>query len=58
VSQLTDAGLVDEYQLVLHGIALGRGRKLFDLRDRVRLALVKTRVFENGNVVLWYERAS
>jgi dihydrofolate reductase len=58
VSQLTDAGLVDEYQLVLHGIALGRGRKMFDLRDRARLALVKTRVFENGNVVLWYEPAS
>ncbi len=57
VSQLTDAGLVDEYQLVLNGIALGRGKKMFDLREKTPLALVKTRVFKNGNVVLWYERA-
>jgi dihydrofolate reductase len=57
VSQLTDAGLVDEYQLVLHGIALGRGKKMFDVRERTPLALVKTRVFTNGNVVLWYQRA-
>jgi len=57
VSQLTDAGLVDEYQLVLHGIALGRGKKMFDVRERTPLALVKTRVFKNGNVVLWYEPA-
>ena len=57
VSQLTDAALVDEYQLVLHGIALGRGKKMFDIREKTPLALTKTRVFKNGNVVLWYERA-
>ncbi len=57
VSQLTDADLIDEYQLVLHGIALGRGKKMFDVRERTPFALVKTRVFKNGNVVLWYERA-
>ncbi len=55
VSQLTDAGLVDEYQIVLHGIALGRGKKMFDIRERTPLALTKTRVFKNGSVVLWYE---
>ncbi len=57
VSQLTDAGLVDEYQLVLHPIALGRGKKMLDVRERTPLVLMKTRVFKNGNVVLWYERA-
>jgi dihydrofolate reductase len=57
VSQLTDAGLVDEYQLVLHGVALGRGKRMFDIREKTPLALTKTRVFKNGNVVLWYERA-
>ena len=55
VSQLTDANLVDEYQIVLHGIALGRGKKMFDIREKTPLALMKTRVFKNGNVVLWYE---
>jgi len=57
VSQLTDAGLVDEYQVVVNGIALGRGRRMFDVREKTRLTLKKTRVFKNGNVVLWYEPA-
>lgn len=55
VSQLTEAGLVDEYQVVLHGIVLGRGNGMFDVREKTPLALKKTRVFGNGNVVLWYE---
>jgi dihydrofolate reductase len=58
VSQLTGAGLVDEYELVLHPIALGRGKRMFDIRDQARLTLMKTRVFKNGNVVLWYQRPS
>ncbi len=58
VSQLTDAGLIDEYQLVVHGIALGHGKGMFDVQEKTRLALQKARVFKNGNVVLWYERAS
>ena len=57
VSQLTDAGLIDEYQLVVHGIALGRGKSIFDVREKTRLDLKKSRVFGNGNVVLWYEPA-
>jgi dihydrofolate reductase len=57
VSQLTDARLIDEYQVVLHGIALGRGKGMFDVGEKTRLALKKSRVFGNGNVVLWYEPA-
>ena len=57
VSQLTDAGLVDEYQVVVHGLVLGRGKKMFDVREKTPLALKKSRVFGNGNVVLWYEPA-
>lgn len=56
VSQLTDARLVDEYQIVLNGIVLGSGRTLFEgVEERANLRLKKTRSFSNGNVVLWYE---
>jgi dihydrofolate reductase len=55
VTQLTDAGLVDEFQMVLNPVVLGSGRTMFDgLRRRVDLALKTTRSFGNGNVVLSY----
>jgi dihydrofolate reductase len=55
VSQLTEAGLVDEYQIVVNPIVLGRGRTLFEtVRDKRPLSLTQTRKFTNGNVVLWY----
>jgi dihydrofolate reductase len=57
VSQLTDAGLVDEYQVVVNPIVLGRGRGMFDVREKARLTFKKARTFGNGNVVLWYEPA-
>lgn len=58
VSQLAQAGLIDGYQIVLNPIALGKGRTLFEtIQDRVPLRLTKTRTFQNGNVVLWYEPA-
>ncbi|WP_437985889.1 dihydrofolate reductase family protein [Sorangium sp. So ce117] len=56
VAQLTDARLIDEYQLVVNGIVLGSGRTLFEgVKERANLRLKKTRSFSNGNVVLWYE---
>jgi dihydrofolate reductase len=58
VSQLTNARVIDEYQLVLNAIVLGRGRKLFDeVQEKLPLTLKKTRVFGNGNIVLWYAPA-
>jgi dihydrofolate reductase len=56
VSQLTQAGLIDEYQMVVNPIVLGKGTTMFEgLKDNVPLKLTKTRPFKNGNVVLWYE---
>jgi dihydrofolate reductase len=60
VAQLTDARLIDEYQIVLCAVVLGGGRTMFQgVKQKQDLSLKKARPFSNGNVVLWYEpRAS
>lgn len=56
VSQLTQEGLIDEYQVVVNPIVLGKGRTMFDgVKEKVDLKLTKTRAFGNGNVFLCYE---
>jgi len=57
VSQLTQEGLIDEYQIVVIPIILGQGRTLFEgITEQRYLKLIKTRAFGNGNVLLCYER--
>ena len=59
VSQLAQAGLIDEYQVVVVPIVLGKGRTLFEgVKDKLGLKRTRTRAFGNGNVVIWYEPAS
>jgi dihydrofolate reductase len=56
VSQLAQAGLIDEYQLVVKPVALGEGRTMFEgIKQKLSLKLTKTRAFTNGNVLLSYE---
>jgi dihydrofolate reductase len=58
VTQLTDAGLIDEYQFVVVPIVLGAGRTVFeDLKRPCKLKLKKSISFKNGNVVSSYLRA-
>ena len=56
VSQLAQAGLIDEYQIVIKPVVLGEGRTMFDgVKEKLTLKLTKTRAFTNGNVLLCYE---
>ncbi len=56
VSQLTQARLIDEYQVVVISIVLGQGRTMFEgIQERLPLKLTRTRTFNNGNVLLYYE---
>jgi dihydrofolate reductase len=56
VSQLTQAGLIDEFQIVVKPLALGKGRTMFEgIKERLNLKQTKTRTFGNGNVLLCYE---
>jgi dihydrofolate reductase len=58
VSQLTQERLIDEYQILLNPVVIGKGKTMFeDVKDRFSLKLTKTRVFGNGNVLLTYELA-
>jgi dihydrofolate reductase len=55
VSQLAQERLIDEYQILLNPVVIGRGKTMFEgVKDRFSLKLTKTRVFGNGNVLLNY----
>jgi dihydrofolate reductase len=56
VAQLAEAGLIDEYQILLNPVVLGKGKTMFaDIRNRISLNLTKTRTFRKGNLLLVYE---
>jgi dihydrofolate reductase len=58
VSQLAQERLIDEYQILLNPVVIGKGKTMFEgVKDRFSLKLTKTRVFGNGNVLLSYELA-
>lgn len=53
---LMKADLIDEYQLMVHPIALGRGMRLFEGDfDLTRLSLVNCRSFQSGVLQLVYQ---
>lgn len=53
---LTKLGLIDEYQLCIHPVILGKGLPLFkNISDSTMLHLVKTKTFKSGAVTLYYQ---
>lgn len=55
--QLIELGLVDEYRFVIHPIIAGEGRRLFEginLREKLQLKLVESKIFKSGCVALRY----
>jgi len=53
---MAQLNLIDEYQLAVHPIILGRGLPLFkNIRDKINLTLLKTKTFGSGVAALYYE---
>lgn len=57
VSQLTENGLIDEYQLVVSPLILGSGKKMIDnVSRRLKLELLEQKTFPTGTQLLKYGR--
>ena len=56
VQQLTNLGLIDEYQILVHPVVVGGGKALFEgVKDKHRLKLVNAKPFTSGVVLLTYQ---
>lgn len=56
VSQLSEARLIDEYQLMVDPVALGSGTPLFQgLTNKLDFKLMNSKVFRSGVVLLVYK---
>ena len=56
IIQLMNLNLIDEFQLCIHPVIIGKGLPLFDkIKDRTIFKLLKTKIFGSGAIVLYYE---
>lgn len=54
VQAFTKLGLIDEYRMLVNPVILGKGKPMFKDVDQMKLKLINTRTFGNGNVLLSY----
>ncbi len=56
IIQLMKQNLIDEFQLCIYPMVEGHGLSLFeDINDRMLLKLVKSKTFQNGAIMLYYQ---
>jgi len=56
IIQLFNLNLIDAFQICIYPMLEGKGLPLFDqIKDRTIFRLLKTKVFDSGGIVLYYE---
>lgn len=56
IIQLMNLNLIDEFQLCVHPVLIGKGLPLFEkINDRIIFKLLKTKTLGSGAIVLYYE---
>lgn len=56
IIQLMKLNLIDEYQLCVHPVVSGNRLPLFEnIHDRTIFKLMKTKIFNNGAIILYYK---
>lgn len=56
INQFAEAGLVDEFQFMLHPVVLGEGTPIFSgLEKKLNMKLNSSRIFKSGKILLCYE---
>ncbi|MDP4291624.1 MAG: dihydrofolate reductase family protein [Bacteroidota bacterium] len=59
INQFAEAGLIDEYQILIHPVFLAEGTPIFHgITKSPNLRLASSRIFKSGKVLLCYEPAA